>query len=79
MPQRALEERGNRTGVYVIVEGKPVFHYVNVIGGNDRDVAVSGLPPGVSVVTNPERTSLADAEASWAGNVPAYAERYKME
>lgn len=57
VPQRALEERGNRTGVYVIVEGKPVFQYVNVIGGNDRDVAVGGLPPGVSVVTNPERIS----------------------
>lgn len=57
LPRRALEERGNRIGVYVIVEGKPVFHYVNVVGGNDQEVAVSGLPPGVSVVTNPERIS----------------------
>lgn len=57
LPQRALEERGNRTGVYVIVDGKPVFHYVNIVGGNEQEVAVSGLPPGVSVVTNPTRIS----------------------
>ena len=55
VPKEAITYRGERPGIYLLVEGSPVFRYVNVTGGNDQSVVIDRVPPGTNVVVNPER------------------------
>jgi putative membrane fusion protein len=53
VPRRALLGRNGRTGVLVVVRNTARFQAVEVLGGDARQVVVTGLPAGTEVVLNP--------------------------
>lgn len=53
LPASALETREDGTGVYTLEKGTVRFRPVEVLAEVDGEVAVSGIPPGLSVITNP--------------------------
>lgn len=56
VPARAVVEREDRPGVYVMLGDRPVFRMVRLLGGNERRVVIDapdGVPVGASVVVNP--------------------------
>ena len=54
LPMEAIQERGNKKIVYVIVKGSVKERKVTTRTGNElKDVVVSGLKTGEQVITNP--------------------------
>lgn len=55
IPRSSVIVQENRTGVYLVAGGSPVFRYVSVLASDPGHVIVDQVPPGSRVVTNPRR------------------------
>jgi putative membrane fusion protein len=55
IPKTAIDRSRGKSGVFLMADGKPVFHYVNVIAEDDKNAIVDKVPVGSIVVTNPQR------------------------
>lgn len=57
VPREALYLDGDRYGVFILMEDRPVFRRVEVVGGNADEVVVTGIPSDVQVVLDPARVA----------------------
>ncbi|HHW11031.1 MAG TPA: hypothetical protein GXX29_13785 [Firmicutes bacterium] len=55
LPARCLTKAGSSEGVYLLVDGRPVFYKVQVLKRSEDTVIVSDIPPGARVVLKPEK------------------------
>lgn len=53
LPASALENQEDETGIYTLEKGTVRFRPVEVLAEAGGEVAVTGVPPGLSVITNP--------------------------
>ncbi len=49
-----ISQKENQTGVYLMVEGRPVYRSIKVRGQDRKQAVVDGVPLGAKVVINPK-------------------------